>query len=172
MVKGAFRAQIDVMDRPDRVLTGMNRILAGELEASFVTASCASIDMQARALRYAGAGHPLMLMRKGANGSFRDTGSNGLILGPFADAAYQSIELPIDRGDRMILYTDGILEAENASGEQYGEAALHALLPTSHQLSGEELADSLIKSVHEWSGQGPEVSLDDDLTLIVVDVET
>ncbi len=170
MVKGAFRAQSEVMDRPERVLAGMNRILAGEFDTEFVTAVCAVIDTQRNVLRCAGAGHPPLLMSDGPGLPFRATGSNGLMLGPFPEAVYTGTERPLTPGARLVLYTDGVTEAENTAREQYGDHELQRALAGGRGLPADAMADALVAAVGRWTGRNRDDSLEDDLTLIVVDV--
>jgi len=171
MVKGAFRAQIETVQGPERVLAGMNRILIGQLDENFVTASCTIIDMESGVLRYSGAGHPPLLIQRKDNNQCISLQQNGLILGQFSDATYDSIERPLATGDRLLLYTDGILEAANANAEQFGDHSLHEFLAQHSELSAEGFADALLAAIGEWTSSGRSESLDDDLTLVVIDVQ-
>jgi sigma-B regulation protein RsbU (phosphoserine phosphatase) len=170
MVKGAFRAQIDNIERPERVLNGMNRILTGQLETKFVTASCTFIDMHKAVLRYAAAGHPPLLIQQRADARCQALQRTGPILGQFPDAAYTSVERPMTIGDRLLLYTDGITEATNATGEEFGEKSLHEFLTRQGDLPAEPFADALVTAVCEWTCPERDETLADDLTLVVVDV--
>jgi len=171
MVKGAFRAQSGHMEQPERVLAGMNRIMAGQLDRKYVTASCACLDLEAGSLSYAGAGHPPLLIQRRDQDLCVSLQENGLILGQFADATYSSVEQPLAAGDRLVFYTDGVLEATNAAGKQFGDPALHKYLAEHTDLRTEDFADGLLTAVGQWVNPGQDGSLDDDLTLVVVDVE-
>lgn len=171
MVKGAFRAQIDDIERPERVLHGMNRILTGQLDQQFVTASCTFIDMETGTLRYSGAGHPPLIIQQKDGDQFISLQQNGLILGQFPSATYSSVERPLATGDRLLLYTDGILEATTPGGEEFGEDSLHDFLARNRELPAENLADALLAAINDWAGRGRYESLDDDLTMVVVDVQ-
>ena len=170
MVKGAFRSQVESIERPERVLAGMNRILTGQLDTSFVTASCTLIDMYAGVLRYSGAGHPPLLAQQKDTEECISLQQNGLILGQFPDATYSSVERPVVTGDRLLLYTDGILEASNANDQQFGEDSLHDFLSQNRELPAENFTDKLLSVINDWTGIGRHESLDDDLTLVVVDI--
>lgn len=171
MVKGAFRAQADNIAHPDRVLHGMNQILAGQLGHKFVTAGCAFIDTQTGTLRYAGAGHPPLLILPGNSSECISLQENGLILGPFQDATYSSIERPLTPGDRLLFYTDGILEATNANGDEFGEDSLQDFMVRHRALPAESFAEALLTAIRKWTGLGQRHSLEDDLTLVVLDVQ-
>jgi serine phosphatase RsbU (regulator of sigma subunit) len=169
MVKGAFRAQTDHLDHPGRTLDGMNRILTGQLGREFVTASCTYIDGRAGTVRYAGAGHPPLLVQSPDADQCRSIERNGLILGQFNEATYSSVEWSLGARDRLLLYTDGLLEATNRGGEEFGETSLRQFVARNHRLSTEAFADALLASVAGWTGIKPGESFADDLTLVVVD---
>jgi hypothetical protein len=171
MVKGAFRAQIESIENPERVLDGMNRILTGQLDLQFVTAICIYIDMTTGTLRYSGAGHPPLLIQQKDSNQCISLQQNGLFLGQFTDATYSSAERLLATGDRILLYTDGILEATNANDEEFGENSLYEFLAQHGELPAENFADALLAAVGDWTNLGRDESLDDDLTLIVIDIQ-
>ena len=171
MVKGAFRAQIENIERPEHVLAGMNRILTGQLDLKFVTASCTFIDVETGILRYSGAGHPPLLIQQKDGNECISLQQNGLILGQFPNATYSSVERPLATGDRLLLYTDGILEATNANDEEFGENSLHKFLAQHSELQAEIFADTLLEAVGDWTSSRRDESQDDDLTLVVIDIQ-
>ena len=86
------------------------------------------------------------------------------MLAAFSFATYATIEHPLQSGDRLVLYTDGILEAANADGEEFGPDRLAALLQKSARFSPDEAADQIISSLKLWSK-----SQNDDLTVLICD---
>ena len=89
---------------------------------------------------------------------------NGLMLATFAFATYSNVTHQLEKGDRILLYTDGIVEATNASGEFLGHDALCELLKKTAELSPSEAADLIISSVRRWFAKQ-----DDDLTVLICD---
>jgi sigma-B regulation protein RsbU (phosphoserine phosphatase) len=169
MVKVAFQAQAEHREIPEKVLAGMNGILGHRLEGQFVTAGYAFIDTAAGKLRYAGAGHPpLYILSSG--GELRELVSEGLMLGPFAEARYAGTERNLLPGDRILMYSDGITEAFNRRGEEFGVERLRDILCDEAGLSAEEMADRLLLETKTWAGIGKGGTLGDDLTLIIIDV--
>jgi sigma-B regulation protein RsbU (phosphoserine phosphatase) len=169
MIKVAFQAQAEHRENPEQVLAGMNGILGHRLEGQFVTAGYAFIDMAAGKLRYAGAGHPpLYILSSG--GELRELVSEGLMLGPFAEARYAGTERNLLPGDRILMYSDGIIEAFNRRGEAFGVKRLKDMLCEETELSAEEMADRLLLVTKNWAGIGKGGTLEDDLTLIIIDV--
>ena len=167
MVKFAYRAQSDHWDRPELVLRGMNRMLTGELGSSFVTAACLYLDVSRGIMRHANAGHPPLLLRNGGDGRFAALSRGGTVLGQFPDAGFDCSELLLTPLSRMILYTDGIVEASNPREEEFGQQALLDFLEKEEGLPAELVVRRVIETVRSWTGPRP--SWDDDLTLLVID---
>jgi sigma-B regulation protein RsbU (phosphoserine phosphatase) len=93
---------------------------------------------------------------------------NGLMLAAFSFATYTTAEHPLHPGDRLLLYTDGLLEATNPLGEEFGSSRLHTLLKQAAHLNAEEAATSIVSSVELWSSK----SQNDDLTLLICDYQS
>jgi serine phosphatase RsbU (regulator of sigma subunit) len=173
MLKVAFAGQTAHADDPARVLSGLNRVLCGKFEAHFITAAYVFVDLDKLALRYAGAGHPPLLIAPRTKTHARERESreieeNGLMLGLFPDATYSSVEIQLDAGDRILLYTDGILEAMNAAREEFGKSRLKKFLAASTS-SASHFADALLLELRRWSGADARTR-DDDITLLILDL--
>jgi serine phosphatase RsbU (regulator of sigma subunit) len=173
MLKVAFAGQAAHAADPALVLTGLNRALCGKFEEHFVTAAYVFADLDKFVLRYAGAGHPPLLLAprttaQGRGSESREVEANGLMLGLFPEAAYSSVEIPLDSGDRLLVYTDGILEAMNSAREEFGKSRLKNFLAASSS-SASQLADALLLELRHWSGAAAQRIHDDDITLLVLD---
>jgi phosphoserine phosphatase RsbU/P len=162
MVKMAAISQRDHSAHPAQILSGMNRALCGNTQGQYVTAAYVYLDAESNELRYAAAGHPSMLQLR--NGKVTEIAENGLLLAAAEGIAYTEKALPIEPGDRLLLYTDGIIEARNVAGEMFGEASLIAALEQTAPHAPAEAADSIIALAQNWA-----YSQDDDLTVLVCD---
>jgi phosphoserine phosphatase RsbU/P len=162
MVKLAATSQLANAADPAMLLSGMNTVLHGNTQEQFVTAAYVYLDATSSTLRYSAAAHPPMLLLRG--GSVVELAENGLMLAAFSFATYSTAEYPLESGDRLVLYTDGILEATNAAGEEFGPHRLSALLQNGARLSAEAAADHIISSLQTWSK-----SQNDDLTILICD---
>ncbi len=171
MLKVAFAAQTGHAQNPERVLTGLNQALCGNFESHFVTAAYLYADLDAKIIRYAGAGHPPILFSSRSNGDTRSIEQNGLFLGMFPEAAYSSLEIPLKPGDRYVLYTDGVPESKNATDEEFGLARCKQFLESRPRLTAAELADALLGEIAHWSARSSVRLQEDDMTLIVVDCQ-
>ena len=135
MVKVAIAAQAEHADDPAKVMAGLNSVLSGKLQGQFVTAAYLFLDPQAGTGRYSAAGHPPLLHYHAVDQSIHDVVENGLILGVMPFASYETRPLTLGSGDRFLLYTDGVLEADQR-GEEFGDLRVKRVL--AQPLSAEE----------------------------------
>jgi sigma-B regulation protein RsbU (phosphoserine phosphatase) len=169
MLKVAFAGQAHHADDPARVLAGLNRALCGKFEEHFVTAAYLFIDVAQSAVRYAGAGHPPLLVASLSPDGVREVEENGLMLGMFPDATYSAMELQLHTGDRCLLYTDGIVEATNSVREEFGKARLLQFLKAHGHLSADLFTRAFLDEVSRFSGHNVGRAQEDDITLLVLD---
>ncbi len=162
MVKLAAAAQSANTAQPSELLHGMNTALCGNTQSQFVTAAYVYLNASTHELRYSAAAHPPMLLLR--NGNVSEIVENGLMLAAFDFATYTTISQPLQPGDRLVLYTDGIVEAANTNDEEFGPARLHALLQQTATLPHTETADHIITTIQQWSALQ-----NDDLTVLVCD---
>ncbi|QNI34834.1 SpoIIE family protein phosphatase [Alloacidobacterium dinghuense] len=162
MVKVAANSQREHTGHPEKLLAGMNATLCGNTQSQFVTAAYVHLDAHTGKLSYAAAAHlPMLVLREGKVASVEE---NGLMLALFSSATYTSTTQQLKDGDRLLLYTDGIVEAESASTEQFGHERLCELLQESAKLTPDETVDLILARINAWSP-----SQDDDRTVLVCD---
>jgi hypothetical protein len=129
----------------------------------FVTFFYCVIDTATKILRYSNAGHCFPLLHR-SRGDVEVLGDGGIVLGIFPNAKYSDVAVQIDPGNKLLLFTDGITEAPNTSGEEYGEDRLRQELDD--DVSGETatLHRKLMQDVSEFC-QG---NFADDATLVLI----
>jgi sigma-B regulation protein RsbU (phosphoserine phosphatase) len=171
MLKVAFAGQAAHAHDPARVLTGLNHSLCGKFEAHFVTAAYLFVDLEKSLLHYSAAAHPPLMLASGAAGNVREIEENGLMLGMFPEAVYSSVEIRIGPGDRCLLYTDGILEAKNDAGEEFGKSRCKEFLETHRDIPAARFPNALLDSVAGFSGHNSARVQEDDITLLVFDFQ-
>jgi phosphoserine phosphatase RsbU/P len=168
MLKIALASQTPNASDPAKVLTGLNQSLCGKFKGHYVTAAYMFIDLEKNMIRYAGAGHPPMLLGNGAAGGTREVMENGLFIGLFPHATYSSVEVPVSAGDRAVLYTDGIPETTNAAEEQFGQERLKQFVETSSALRCDQFCETFLAELSRWSEKPPDAEQEDDITLVVI----
>ena len=166
MLKVAIQTVMPCANNPGELLLQLNRILSGQLHDQFVTAAYLLIDTQNRKALYSAAGHP-PLLRSRAN-QLERIESNGIVFGVVPDPVYPVCDMPIHPGDRFLLYTDGVIEPENAGGVSFGDAKLEQVLLRYQSRLPAELLDQLLSEIRHW--QPASLPQQDDITLIVIDV--
>jgi len=162
MVKMAAISQRANAAHPGRLLTGMNRALLGNTQGQYVTAAYAHLDAARQEIRYAAAGHPAMLLLRG--GEIIEVSENGLLLAAVDGIEYSERAMGMLPGDRIVLYTDGLVEARDASGQMLGEDALAAQIKATASMPPRDAAGEVIRSVQSRSRVQ-----EDDLTILVCD---
>jgi len=168
MIKVAMQSVAGVAHDPAQVLGGLNRILSNELRGQLTSAAYLWIDAEANSARYSAAGHPPLLCWRNASGELLRVESNGLLFGVAADCEYPVRTLSAERGDRFLIYTDGLTEPENACGESFGERRLDQVVGENRAQPASELTTQLLCELRKW--QPASTSQQDDITLIVADV--
>ncbi len=159
---------------PDELCARVNSVMCDNIVSHrFITCFYALLDTQDRKLSYTNAGHcPPMLIRDGACLRMKE---GGPVLGIFPEGRYTQGEIDLRPGDCLVLFTDGVTEARNASGREFGEDRLEELLTnllaklptTAHQLRAADLRDQIMGAVNEFS----DGEVYDDATLMVVRVD-
>jgi sigma-B regulation protein RsbU (phosphoserine phosphatase) len=165
-LQAAVRAFAQESVPPSSICGSVNRLLCRNMASGrFATFCYARIEPAARRMVYSNAGHnPPLLVR--ADGSIAALGLGGMVLGVFPENAYEQAELAVDRGDRVVFYTDGITEARNAEGDEYGEDRLAAVALGARAQPVEAIKDALLANVNGFTGG----KFEDDATLIVVGI--
>jgi sigma-B regulation protein RsbU (phosphoserine phosphatase) len=154
-----------------RIVERVNQQVAESvMDASYITFFYAEFDEQRSALRYTNAGHnPPLLVRAARMSAERverlDRG--GTVLGLFCDVDYEEGELQLESGDALVAFTDGLVEARNPSGEEFGEERLIQTLLECARLSAASIEDRILKTVEEWTAEAEQ---EDDLTLVILKV--
>ncbi len=161
MVKIAVSSQSPLAHDPAALLREVNRTLRGQVRRVFVTASYLFFDMQRRRVEVANAGHPPPLLhRPGEMPEVRELGPHGVVLGRF-DTTYGSESIELRAGDRIVAYTDGVVEALNANDEAFGDEQLKTMIREGAD------AERIARAVREWRDVKSEA---DDVTLLIVDI--
>jgi len=164
MLKIALAAQEHVGE-PAEVLRDLNALFCGRLKKQFFTAAYALFDPLKQSLTFASGGHPPLMIANGT--AIRELPAPGFVLGRMRSATFEAQSHGLSSGDTVLLYTDGIVEATDRNGEQWGYERLRECLETNRHASAREIADRVVGAVTGWNPR-----LEDDLTLVVVKTAT
>jgi sigma-B regulation protein RsbU (phosphoserine phosphatase) len=169
-IQSAMRSQLSTSNgsrlqrlSPATMVSNLNRQLYATTSLEkYATFYFALYDESAHALTYTNAGHlPPMLLR-GSDVETMD--STGTVVGAFPFATYEEKTVPLEHGDILLAYTDGIVEPENVYGEVFGEDRLKDLLIKYAQADSSELIARTMEAVVHWTGSS---ELQDDMTMVV-----
>ncbi|MCX7997647.1 MAG: serine/threonine-protein phosphatase, partial [Leptospiraceae bacterium] len=119
-------------------------------------------------LKYSSAGHSPIIIHRRSEEKFIYLESKGQLLAYFQDVKLKEYTVPLYTGDRVIIYTDGIIEAFNKNQEMFDYPELEKALKAQENFTAEELCYYLIYRIKEWIGF--ERGFQDDITVIVIDI--
>ena len=148
----------------------LNRLLFNTTNGEhYVTFFYAMFDHATQRLTYVNAGHnPPLFLQAEANFEVRELTSGGLVAGAFEHAVYEQETVQMKSNDLLFLYTDGLSEALNVEGEEFGSTRITETLKTIATLSADQIRDVVARRVKEWCAG---MSLYDDLTFVVMKVK-
>jgi serine phosphatase RsbU (regulator of sigma subunit) len=169
-MKGIFHSLAQQAPTPRDFMSNANRALTFCLErGSFISATYFVIDTKSKMIHYARAGHCPVLLYKAATGTAEFLKDKGTALGMVRSHDYcnyiENNSVPYVSGDVMLLYTDGITEAKNQRGEEFGGERLMKAILENATKSSREIEESVIKSLYEFSGSD---DINDDYTAMTV----
>ena len=165
-LQAAVRGLSSLSIAPDLLCSRLNSIVYRNTESDrFITFFYAHLDGSTRRLAYVNAGHnaPFVVRSDGSHERLRE---GGTVLGVFASRDYEMGSAQLSPCDRVLLFTDGVTEACDPVGEEFGEARLLCLLQDNRALSADELQAKILAVVAEFSGG----RWQDDATLLVLSV--
>jgi phosphoserine phosphatase RsbU/P len=166
MIKVAMQAVASGAHDPGAVLMGLNRVLSGQTPSQLISAAYLWLDTESGTARYSAAGHPPLL--RWTQGQLDRIESNGFLLGMVQECAYPVATMAIHSGERFLLYTDGVIDVENARGEFFGDSKLEDVVRDNQSRSPSQLSEELLSQIDEWRSRS--TPQQDDITLVVIDV--
>ena len=146
-------------------VSAVNRLLRdASAPRAFVTCFYGVLEPASGRLEYSSCGHPPALVQRAAGG-IEELDNCGPALGVFPEAGFEQRTTALGPGDRLVLFTDGLLESRDARGEQFGVGRLRAALAETADLDAAALAAELVARARAFSASS---QLADDLTLVVL----
>lgn len=164
-LRASLRAATHIGYAPHISMAKVNYLLWESIERNqFVTGFYGTLDATNRTMAYSNAGHnPPVLIDVDGSAHFEERG--GVPLGMFRDSRYYEYYATIESGQMLVLYTDGVTEAMNSAGEEYGRDRLVETARRGRHLSARELIDFIHQDVIDWT-EG--LGVTDDVTFFIV----
>jgi phosphoserine phosphatase RsbU/P len=152
-----------------RMTERINEQLCRSTDANrFATLFLALYDDHARALRYTNAGHNAPLLVR-ADGKVERLWTGGTVLGAFDGVGFEEGQATLNEGDLLVVFSDGITEAQNATGEEYGEQRLADLAAARRDETVENIRRDIFDEIDRWTGQADR---GDDQTLVILKAQS
>jgi len=152
--------------KPAAAIRDANTIISHDSKSGmFVTLFYGLMDSTSRTFTYVNAGHNPPIHYSAADGTLSELGATGIAIGVLDDSKYTQDTVQMAQNDLLILYTDGITEAENARLEMFGLERLKEVILASHTVSSKDIIDEILNAVRAFTGDQPQ---SDDITLMVI----
>jgi serine phosphatase RsbU (regulator of sigma subunit) len=164
LLQGAFLAVSDSSALMKEIVERINRFLSERTEGGkYATVFYSLLDRGGR-LRYINAGHCAPIVAP-VNDSLRYLETTGMPVGLLAEATFEVEETLLGAGDRLVIYSDGVSEAQSPAGEFYGRRRLREVILANPKASCRQLHDAIQESVRTFTDSAPQ---SDDITLVVL----
>lgn len=164
--RSAIRAQANPEATPAQTLNVLNDFLFSDLYQAeyFITLFYLQVDVQRQQARFANAGHPMPLWYNCQKNEFKALDADGLILGIKKGISFEEKTIALHAGDVILLYTDGLIEAEDRNGEFFGLERVKALFQEYAEQAPQAIIEALFTGLQQFC-QKP--AFKDDITLMV-----
>lgn len=164
--RSAIRTQASGSATPAETLRVLNSFLFEDLDRSdyFITLFYLQYDITYQQLSFANAGHPPALLLRSSQSECKQLDAEGLILGVNKNVVFEERNITLSQGDLVLLYTDGLTEAENAQGEFFGLKRVNDILVEYAQHSPQAIIEVLLEQLKQFCRSE---SFRDDITLMV-----
>lgn len=164
-LQATFQSQAMIFEDCKSTLKGINKLLFRNTESTkFATFFYGILDQQNATLEYANGGHDAPILFKNGNEP-EYLEATGLLLGVMENSVYEKGSVSLQPGDLLILYSDGITEAMNPEGNQFGINNLIQLAQENRNKTAETVTESIITGVKQFANNAPQ---SDDITLMVI----
>ena len=163
MLLGCLQLLLRSGNSPEMALDRLNKFLIERSSGKFATMFLFSVDPDGQG-KYVSAGHNSAYLYRAAKREIEELASNALIIGAFDFARFGSEEVSLDKGDVLFVYSDGLTEAEDTSGNMFGEERVKEIILREAPLGAERLYEVILAAVQEFTRGRTQT---DDITLVI-----
>ena len=174
MLRSTFRIEAKYATSARDLLCSVNNFLAQNVDdRSFVTALCLVITSDGARMNYARAGHPKLVRIDPAGNTVEEVSTRGMALGLTAEndafrSMLEEVTLPLEKGDKYLIYTDGLVEAIDPDKNQYGFPRIREVLVRNRNGDPETIVGQLMEDNKRFTRGAPAY---DDLTILALEVK-
>jgi sigma-B regulation protein RsbU (phosphoserine phosphatase) len=164
-----LRAKVHSTGSAGKMLATLNELLYEDLSKAelFISMFYVKYNVESQQLTYANAGHNHPFLYRPRDGHCRELDADGLILGVRRDVSFEEKTAQLQKGDILLLYTDGITEARNQAGDFFGAERLCAILGKTQNEPPEQIMEIILRKVRDFCGVQV---IEDDISMIVMKV--
>ncbi|HMA68279.1 MAG TPA: SpoIIE family protein phosphatase [Candidatus Mcinerneyibacterium sp.] len=174
MVKIAFSTLSKYAEEPRVLVQKLNEILYDKIKGRFITAGYILVDLEKNKVVYASAGHPPIYIYNSSTDKLGEFIARGMLIG-YKDInldQYEEVSIPIKKGDKILLYTDGIIEAINENMELFGEERMKSIIISDSNENISNILNDIYESLLNWvRTKNNKIIVNDDITLIGIEIE-
>ena len=164
------KALLKLAHKPARLLKELNKAIVEHTAGHFISAQYCFFDLDKKILRLARAGHPPLIVVDRNTGERQEILPRGKLLGIFGETDFEEITLPLLPGQRFLFYTDGLIEAVDQQGKEFGDE-LEGFLDQEYDLPLKPFVSKIVDKLLSHSLFGKREYLDDDVALVVLDID-
>ncbi|GMT49570.1 MAG: hypothetical protein IEMM0008_1109 [bacterium] len=167
MIKTAMGTHKNFLNSPKKIMYILNTDLMDKIHGNFVTGIYAVLDLDNPSLCYSTAGHPPIFHYRKEHHDIIEVNTRNMVLGVFENNHFQEEQIKLQKGDRLLFYTDGIYEAFDKDHNLFGFERLKELFLETHSMDIESVPDIFLERVKDFSSDN---GIDDDVVLIAIEV--
>jgi len=162
-----LRASAQRLSSPAEVLKRVNDVIVRDIPPNmFITCLYAILELESGVVRYANAGHDLPYRRSSSAGGAEELRATGMPLGLLPGMRYEEKQIELDRGDSVLFYSDGLVEAHDPQRQMFGFPRLQGLVGA-YRSDGPAMVNFLLSELARFTGE--EWEQEDDITLVTLD---
>lgn len=171
MLKIAFSVSSEKMRQPAVLMNRINDVISGQTSRQFITAHYLYFDLESMSVVSSNAGHWPQVLLKKADRSIIEVYNRSRAIGIDRKYRHDISEHVLTPGDRVVLFTDGVIECKNRNEELFGEERFHGIIKNTGSAPPETFLDTVFAALEEWGDYNAKGSFDDDICILCIDID-
>ena len=171
MLKIAYTVSAEEGHRPAALMKRLNDIISGHVTRQFITANYLYFDLEDMSVVSSNAGHWPQVLLKKADKRIIEVYNRSRAIGIERQYKYDISQHVLTPGDRVVLFTDGVIECKNRDDELFGEKRFHGIIQDTASASPEEFLDTVFGALEAWGDYNEKGSFEDDICILCIDID-